>query len=72
MQLKSHVADLLVIVVFAVISFSYFFPAVTEGRILYRHDSSAGRGAGQEIAAFKEATGEQSRWTNSVFSGMPT
>ena len=69
---RRYLADIIVVLSFAAISFAYFFPAVTEGRILYRHDSSAGRGAGQEISAFKESTGEQSRWTNALFSGMPT
>lgn len=57
---------------FALISFAYFFPADIEGKILYRHDSSAGRGAGKEVADYRARTGEQSRWTNAVFSGMPT
>ena len=42
--LKRFLPDLLVVLLFAVIAFAYFFPADTEGRILYRHDSSAGRG----------------------------
>lgn len=70
--LKQCLPDLLVVLVFAVVSFAYFFPADTEGRILYRHDSSAGRGAGQEISEYRKQTGEVSRWTNSVFGGMPT
>lgn len=60
------------ILLFAAISFAYFYPADTEGRILYRHDSSAGRGLGHESSEFQEKTGEMTRWTNSVFSGMPT
>ena len=70
--IKAHAADLLVVMLFAVVSFAYFFPADTEGRILYRHDSAAGRGAGQEISDFRKQTGEQSRWTNALFGGMPT
>ncbi len=31
---------LLVVVLFAVISFAYFFVPVTQGKILYRHDAS--------------------------------
>ena len=58
--------------VFAVISFVYFCPAVTEGRILSQHDSVAGIGAGQESKEFLERTGERTRWTNSIFGGMPT
>ena len=60
------------IVVFAVISFAYFCPAVTEGRILSQHDSVAGIGAGQEGKEYLERTGERTRWTNSIFGGMPT
>ena len=69
---KTYLPDIVAVVLFAVISFAYFFPADTEGRILYQHDASAGRGAGQELNEFKEQTGKSSRWTNALFSGMPT
>ena len=70
--LKKYLPDVLVVLLFAAISFAYFFPADLDGRILYRHDSSAGRGAGQETAEYHERTGKVSRWTNATFSGMPT
>ena len=70
--LKRFLPDLLAVLLFAVIAFAYFFPADTEGRILYRHDSSAGRGSGQELTEYYQRTGERTRWTNSLFSGMPT
>ena len=61
-----------IILLFAVLAFAYFFPADTEGRILYRHDASAGVGAGQEQQEYYQRTGERTRWTNALFSGMPT
>lgn len=64
--------DVLVVLLFAVISFAYFFPADIDGKVLYRHDSSAGRGMGREASEYYEKTGEVTRWTNSVFCGMPT
>jgi hypothetical protein len=70
-NLKIWLPDILAVVLFAVISFAYFFPADIEGRILYRHDSSAGRGAGQEATEYQQRTGERTRWTNALFSGMP-
>ena len=70
--LKKFLPDVVAIVVFAVISFAYFCPAVTEGRILSQHDSVAGIGAGQEGKEYLERTGERTRWTNSIFGGMPT
>ena len=70
--LKKCLPDLLAVVVFAIISFAYFFPADFEGRILYQHDTSAGRGAGQEALEYYQSTGERTRWSNSTFGGMPT
>ena len=69
---KKYLPDVLVIVLFVLIAFAYFFPADIEGRILYRHDTSAGRGAGQEMVEYQQRTGELPRWTNALFGGMPT
>ena len=70
--LKKCLPDVVAVVLFALISFVYFMPADIDGRILYQHDSSAGRGAGQEIEQYQKKTGEHTRWTNSLFGGMPT
>ena len=69
---KKLLPDVVVIVLFAIISFAYFFPAVTEGRILAQHDAVAGIGSGREMSEYLEKTGERTRWTNSIFGGMPT
>ena len=71
-KLKKFLPDVLAVVLFAVIAFAYFMPADLEGRILYQHDTSAGRGAGQEALEYLQKTGERTRWTNSTFGGMPT
>ncbi|MBR1505249.1 MAG: YfhO family protein [Prevotella sp.] len=71
-NLKKWLPDVVVVILFAVISFAYFFPADIEGRILYRHDSSAVRGAGEEMHQYEQRTGERTRWTNALFGGMPT
>lgn len=70
--LKKWLPDILAIILFAVIGFVYFMPADIDGRVLYREDSSAGRGLGQESKLYLDKTGERTRWTNSAFSGMPT
>ena len=71
-SLKKFFPDVIAIVLFAIISFIYFCPAVTEGRILAQHDSIGGIGAGHEAAEFHKETGEPTRWTNALFGGMPT
>ena len=70
--LKKWLPDVLAVLLFVVLAFAYFFPADIEGRILFRHDASAGRGAGQEGIEYLQKTGERSRWTNALFGGMPT
>ena len=69
---KKFLPDVLAVVLFAVISVAYFFPADIEGKILYQHDVAAGKGIGREMAEHREKTGEVTRWMNSVFGGMPT
>ena len=70
--LKKCLPDAIVIALFAVISFAYFLVPVSQGKILFRHDSQAGVGMGQELTEYEQRTGEVTRWTNSLFSGMPT
>ena len=70
--MKKIIPDIIAILIFAVISFVYFYPADIEGRILFQHDTTAGAAAGQEAKEYYERTGERTRWTNSMFSGMPT
>ncbi|WP_195666147.1 YfhO family protein [Bacteroides fragilis] len=70
--MKKFLPELIAILAFIVISFIYFFPAITEDRILFQHDTVAGAGAGQEAKEYYERTGERTRWTNALFGGMPT
>ena len=70
--MKKFLPDLIAILAFIILSFAYFFPADIESRILFQHDTVAGVGAGQEAQEYLERTGERTRWTNSLFGGMPT
>ena len=70
---KKFLPDLLVLVVFILISFVYFSTAVMDGRKLSQHDSLAAIGQGQESREYMEQNdGERTRWQNSMFGGMPT
>ena len=70
--LKQGLLDVAAIVFFAVLAFAYFYPADVENRVLNQGDISAGIGAGEEGTKYAEKTGERTRWTNALFSGMPT
>lgn len=64
---KPHI---LVLLIFIAISFIYFSP-VLEGKKLDQHDIKTYKGMSKEIKDFRESTGEEALWTNSMFSGMP-
>lgn len=70
--LKRALPDIIAVVLFLLISVTYFAPAEFEGRILSQDDSVAGIGSGREAQEYLEKTGERTRWTNSIFGGMPT
>ena len=55
----------------AVVAILFFAPEDFQGKVLQQHDMMQGVANGQEGKAFHEATGETTRWTNSLFSGMP-
>lgn len=70
---KQYLPDVLAVLLFAVISFAYFFPADIDGKVLFRHDSQAGVGLGHEAQEYRDRTdGDITRWTGSGFCGMPT
>ena len=70
--LKKILPDAAAVVGLLLISFVYFFTPVTQDLILTGHDTTGGVGAGVEIDDYREKTGETTRWTNSIFGGMPT
>ena len=59
------------VLLLAVVAFFFFFPDAQEGNVLQQADTLQGLANGQEGVAFHEKTGETTRWTNSLFSGMP-
>ena len=58
------------ILAFAVITLIYFNP-VLQGKRIKQHDIEMHLGMSQEINQYREATGEQTLWTDAPFGGMP-
>ncbi len=67
---KQLLGIIFAIVAFAAITLIYFTP-ILEGKRIKQHDIEMYKGMSQEINQFREETGEQSLWTNSMFGGMP-
>ena len=69
-KFKKFSPHLIVILLFVGISFTYFSP-VLQGKLLNMADITHHKGMSKEVTDFREATGEEALWTNSMFSGMP-
>lgn len=64
--------DAAAVVLFIVIGFVYFLSPVSDGLVLSGSDHTGAIGSGVELTQYHERTGEETRWTNALFSGMPT
>ena len=71
-KVKSLLTFAASIVFFFVLSWVYFYPNDVRGDVMQQHDMVQGAANGQEAAAYYEKSGEITRWTNSLFGGMPT
>ncbi len=67
---KNILSFVAAIFAFAVITLVYFNP-VLQGKRIKQHDIEMHLGMSKEIADFREATGEQTLWTDAPFGGMP-
>ncbi|AIZ62995.1 hypothetical protein PK28_03550 [Hymenobacter sp. DG25B] len=63
---------LLAVVFFLVLVAVYFSPILFDGKTLSQHDIVQFNGGAHEAAQYREVTGKEALWTNSMFSGMPT
>ena len=69
---KQTIGFFISMAIMALIAIAFFAPDAMQGHVLQQHDMQQGAANGQEIQAYKQATGIDSYWTNSLFSGMPT
>ena len=73
MNYKKFLPDLLAILFFVAISLIYFLGPIRDGKILAGQDHDAAIGSGIEMEQYRAAhNGERTRWTNTLFCGMPT
>ncbi len=68
---KNVLPHIISLLVFVVVTVSFYSPLIFGGKIISQHDIIQGLGASQEIIEFRENTGDEALWTNSIFGGMP-
>ena len=73
MNYKKLLPDLLAILFFVAVSLVYFLGPIRDGKVLAGQDHDAAIGSGIEMEQYRAThNGERTRWTNTLFSGMPT
>lgn len=73
MNYKKFLPDVLAILFFVAISMIYFLGPIRDGKVLAGQDHDAAIGSGIEMEQYRAAhNGERTRWTNTLFCGMPT
>ena len=67
---RNILINLGIILFFIVLAYGYLFPLL-EGKVIQMPDIEHWRGMSKELNDFREETGEEGIWTNSMFGGMP-
>lgn len=68
--LRSGLPFYTAVLAFVLITFAYLHPLL-EGKQIEQHDIAMYKGMSKEISDFRERTGQEPLWTNSMFGGMP-
>ncbi len=68
---KSITPYVTAVIIFFIISVSYFIPDVLEGKRLYQGDIANYMGMSKETKDYRAEYGKEALWTNSMFGGMP-
>lgn len=69
-NLKRVIPSLFPIVLLLLLSVVYFFP-VLENKVIQQPDITHYKGMSKELTDYRNQTGEEAIWTNSMFGGMP-
>ena len=70
MDYKRYIPHFSAIVIFVIIT-AIFFSPLFDGKRVKQHDVTMYLGMSKEIKDFRDVTGEEALWTNSMFGGMP-
>lgn len=68
---KDILPHLLAVTAFLAITILFFSPIYFDGKALNQGDIAQWEASAQELVEYREATGEEGLWTNSIFGGMP-
>jgi hypothetical protein len=70
LNLRAALPHLVAGLIFLILIFAYF-PELLDNKSLRMDDIEQHKGMSNELADYRERTGEEAIWTNAMFSGMP-
>ncbi len=68
---KDVLPHLVAVVVFYLVTVAYFQPVIFSNKDINQHDIQQWEGSSKELRDYRDRTGEEGLWANSMFSGMP-
>lgn len=71
LNFKKFIPHIIAFVLFVIAALAYFNP-VLSGKVIYQSDIVQYNGMAKQQNDFREATGEETYWTDAAFGGMPT
>ncbi len=72
-ELKRDVLPhLLAVFLFLALTAAYVSPILFDNKSLVQNDILESKGGSKEIQDYREKHGEETLWTNAMFSGMPS
>ncbi|AHM59015.1 hypothetical protein D770_03740 [Flammeovirgaceae bacterium 311] len=69
--LRQSLPHLVAVVLYVAVSILFFSPATLDNKVLFQNDILQAEGGNREIVTYRQNTGEEPLWTNSMFGGMP-
>ncbi|MBX7125499.1 MAG: YfhO family protein [Cyclobacteriaceae bacterium] len=72
LKFSEHVLPhLIAVAVFLIVTVLFFSPVFFDHQVLSQHDIQQNIGSAKDLRDFRDATGEEGLWAQSMFSGMP-
>ncbi|WP_162053584.1 YfhO family protein [Pontibacter pamirensis] len=68
---RDALPHIIAVLIFLILTAVYFSPVLFQDKGLAQNDIQQFQGSAREIQNYRETTGEEALWTNSMFSGMP-
>lgn len=68
---KDILPHLIAITIFLILTVIFFKPVFFESKSLLQSDITQWKGSAHELTEYRDQTGKEGLWTNSIFGGMP-